>query len=79
MMWTRCWWSVIGNIPLAGLTAETAIAGTVTVAVPESAVLVTEVAVIETDRSLAGGAGAVQVTDPLFPLEVVGDTDRSWP
>jgi hypothetical protein len=47
------------------------------VAVPESAVLVTEVAVIEADRSLAGGAGAVQVTDPLFPLEVVGDTDRS--
>jgi hypothetical protein len=49
----------MGMIPLDGATAETAIAGTVNVAVPVFALLVTDVAVIETDRSLAGSDGAV--------------------
>jgi hypothetical protein len=50
---------VMGMIPLAGRTAETAIAGTVTVAAKELAVLVTDVAVTVTVRSLEGSAGAV--------------------
>jgi hypothetical protein len=37
--------------------------GTVTVACDEFAVLVTEVAITETLRSLGGSAGAVYVTD----------------
>lgn len=49
----------MGTIPLGGLTAETTMAGTVTVACDEFAVLVTDVAMTDTLRSLEGSAGAV--------------------
>ena len=54
-------WGVplMGTIPLAGRTAETTIAGTVTDAEVEFAGLVIEVAVTTTFRSAAGKGGAV--------------------
>jgi hypothetical protein len=55
----NCGIPVIGTIPLGGVIAETAIAGTVTVACEEFAGLVTEVAITETVKSLDGSAGAV--------------------
>jgi len=64
---------VIGTIPLGGLIAETAMAGTVTVTCEEFAGLVTEVAITETLRSLEGSGGAVYVTEPGLGVEA-GDT-----
>jgi hypothetical protein len=49
----------MGMIPLGGLTAETTIAGTVRLIVNEFAVLVTDVAVTLTVRSLEDSGGAV--------------------
>ena len=55
----NCGIPVIGTIPLAGLTADTAIAGTVTVVSEEVAGLVIDVAVTDTLKSLEGSGGAV--------------------
>jgi hypothetical protein len=55
----NCWLTFTGIRALPGVTA-TVIAGTVTLAVPDAEVLVTEVAVTVTVKSLAGGVvGAV--------------------
>jgi hypothetical protein len=69
----NCGIPVIGTIPLGGLIAETAMAGTVTVTCEEFAGLVTEVAITETLRSLEGRGGAVYVTEPGLSVEA-GDT-----
>lgn len=64
--------ALMGIIPLGGET-DTVTAGTVTFAVNDLVVSVTEVAVMLTAKSLAGGAGAVYVV--AAPLAVdVGET-----
>jgi hypothetical protein len=64
----NCWVRFTGNSPLPGVT-EIVIAGTVTVWVFDAAVLNTEVAVMETNKSLTGGVvGAVKVV--AAPLAV---------
>jgi hypothetical protein len=49
--------ALMGMIPLGGERLETLMAGTVTVAVDDLVVSVTDVAVTDTVRSLAGGVG----------------------
>jgi len=55
----NCCVALMGMSPLRGETAETLIAGTVTVATDDLVVSVTEVAVIVTAKSDSGGGGAV--------------------